>query len=156
MEKTKLLTVVVIALLLLNLGTLGFLILAPKPGMAIHGHHPEPKEIIIRKLQFDRDQIEKYENLIVWHRSNIDKIEKGIYGAKNNLYLQLLKTDPDNKTTDSLINKIADYQKQVEMTHFTHFMDIKKICHPDQIKDYEKLTEELSNIFSKPPKPRER
>jgi len=156
MEKTKLLTVAVIALLVLNLGTLGFLILAPKPGMGMHGHRPEPKEIIIRKLRFDAEQIEKYENLIQWHRSSINQIEKEIYATKNNLYQQLLKNEPDSEKTDSLINKIGDYQEQVEKTHFTHFRDIKKICRPEQIKNYEKLTEELSNIFSKPPKPGER
>ena len=51
MEKTKLLTVTVIGLLLLNLGTLGFLFLnGPKVHRGLHEGRPEPKEIIIDKL----------------------------------------------------------------------------------------------------------
>jgi protein CpxP len=152
MEKTRLLTIAVIALLLLNLGTLGFLILAPKPGMGPHGR-PEPKDIIIRKLHFDKAQQENYLKLILWHRQTINGIEEKAHETKNRLYLQLLKTEVDTKTKDSLINVLADDQKQIEQTHFKHFGDIKKLCRPDQLENYYELTEELSRIFSKPPKP---
>lgn len=153
MEKIKLLTIAVIALLLLNFGTLGFLIFAPKPGM--HSPHPEPKEIIIRKLHFDHDQQKDYEKLIHLHRSTISEIEQDMHKAKNLLYLQLTLKTPDEKIKDSLINALANRQKDIEKTHFTHFEDIKKLCRPDQLEDYNELTEELSRIFSKPPKPGE-
>jgi protein CpxP len=153
MEKTRLLTIAVFALLLLNLGTLGFLILAKPPGRMPHGPMREPKYQIIEKLQLDKAQQEKYENLIVWHKTTISGIEDNIRMTKNRLYLQLLKDNVDTKTKDSLIDVLASYQKQIEQTHFTHFQDIKKICKPDQLNNYYDLTEELSRIFSKPPHP---
>lgn len=155
MEKTKLLTFTVIALLLLNFGTLGFLFLSgPKNHPPHHGHGPEgrpkPREIIIEKLHFDNNQIAQYDQLIEWHQATIGKTEDKIRQSKNELYL-LLNAEPiDEKAKTALIDSLSNYQKQIESTHFKHFGDIKKLCKPNQLKDFEALTEELSLLFSRP------
>lgn len=154
MDKIKLLTFAVIGLLLLNLATLGFLFLNNTRGHDGPGHRPKPQEIIIRKLHLDEKQQEQYQQLIHWHRGQVDDFDYQIREAKNKLYLQLLQPTVDTKVKDSLINAIANYQKQIEITHFKHFQDIKKLCRKEQIEDYNVLTTELSKIFSHPPKPK--
>ncbi len=154
MEKSKLLTIAVFALLLLNLGTLGFLVFGRNAGMPPHGPHREPKYQIIEQLHFDKAQQQQYEKLILGHRAAISQIEDHARMAKNRLYLQLLKDQTDDQVKDSLVDVLAAYQKQIEQTHFNHFQDIKKICRPDQLDYYYDLTQELSRIFSKPPHPR--
>ncbi|MGC4039376.1 MAG: hypothetical protein QM710_00880 [Flavobacterium sp.] len=152
MEKTKLLTVAVIGLLLINFGTLGFLLLGgPKGHLPPHEGRPEPKQVIIEKLHFDAVQQEAYAKLIQWHRGEIDSLDANIREAKNELYSQLSQQETDIKTKDSLIAVINSNQKQIEQTHFKHFEDIKKLCHKDQLKDFNALTEELFHIFA--PKP---
>lgn len=158
MEKTKLLTFTVFALLLLNLGTLGFLLLSGPKGQHPHdggpGHHgkPRPREIIIEKLRFDPQQVKEYDRLIRWHQDNIGRAEQQISEAKNDLY-RLLNDEPiDDKKKDSLTATIAVAQKQIEGIHFRHFQDIKKLCRPDQLNDFGQLTHELSRMFSRPQK----
>jgi len=156
MEKTKLLTIGIIALFLLNLGTLGFLFLSgPKGHHPPLGHGPEgrlqPREIIIEKLHFDSNQVKEYDQLIQWHRSHITEAEDQIRAAKNELYLQLNENPVNEKTKDSLITALASYQKEIESVHFKHFQDIKKMCKKEQLEDFTALTEELSRLFSKPP-----
>jgi protein CpxP len=162
MEKTKLLTFAVITLLLLNLGTLGFLFFSgpkgnhPHPGQGQEGR-PKPREIIIEKLHFDANQQKEYDKLIQWHQSEIRTIEDTIRAAKNELYSTLSASEVNKNEKDSLINALAIHQKQIETTHFKHFEDIKKLCHKDQLEDFDNLTDELSRIFSKgqrPPGPR--
>ena len=156
MEKTKLLTISVIGLLLLNLATLSFLFLnGPR------GHKPpfdgpprdgqKPREIIIDKLHFDANQQKEYDKIIQWHHGEINKLDDNIRQTKNELYSQLSKSEVNVKTKDSLIAVINSFQKQIEQTHFRHFEDIKKICHQNQLEDFNDLTEELSKIFA--PKP---
>lgn len=159
MDKTKLLTFAVIALLLLNLGTLSFLFLTNPNGNHPHGDsnfkgRAEPKEIIIEKLNFDSKQKSEYEKLIQVHRKEISSIEDEIRKTKEELYLQLHENTTNNTTKDSLINALATYQKQIEITHFKHFQDIKKLCKKEQLDDFNALTEELSRLFSKSPPPR--
>lgn len=151
MEKTKLLTIAVIGLLLINFGTLGFLFLNGKEHHPPHAGRPEPKEIIIEKLHFDATQQKEYAKLIQWHRSEITRLDDNIRNAKNELYSQLNEESINAKSKDSLIAVINSNQKQIEETHFKHFADIKKLCHKDQLKDFDELTEELSRIFA--PKP---
>lgn len=152
MEKTKLLTFAVIGLLVINIGTLGFMLLGPKGHKLPPGDdRPKPNEIIIEKLHLDDQQQKDYAKLIQWHRGEINKLDRNIRDAKNELYSQLSLTEMNVKAKDSLITVINSNQKQVEKTHFKHFEDIKKLCNKDQIEDFNALTEELSRIFA--PKP---
>lgn len=151
MEKTKLLTVAVIGLLVINFGTLGFLLLGPKGHRPPHEGRPEPKEIIIEELHFDAAQQKEYAKLIQWHRGEIEKLDGNIRQAKNQLYSQLSQAETNVKAKDSLIAVINANQKQIEETHFKHFEDIKKLCHKDQMDDFNALTTELSRLFA--PKP---
>ena len=151
MEKTKLLTIAVIGLLIINFGTLGFLLLNGK------GHRPpqegrqKPKEIIIEKLHFDEAQQKDYAKLIKWHHGEITRLDDQIRQTKNELYSQLNQGETNVKTKDSLVSLLAGYQKQIEETHFKHFEDIKKLCRQNQMENFNALTEELSKIFA--PKP---
>jgi hypothetical protein len=156
MEKSKLLTTSVFGLLLLNIATLAFLFLnGPK------GHRPpphktqlQPKEVIIDQLHFDATQQKEYDKIIHWHQGEIRKLDNNIRQTKNDLYALLNQTQVNVKTKDSLIIALNGYQKQIEVTHFKHFEDIKNICHPDQIEDFNALTEELGRIFAPNRRPR--
>ena len=153
MEKTKLLTITVIGLLLINLGTLGFLFLNNHTAFGPqHDDRPMPREIIIEKLHFDVGQQKEYDKLISIHQSEISALDDNIRNTKNKLYAQLNETEVSVKIKDSLINLLNSYQKQIEETHFKHFESIKKLCQKDQMVEFKNLTDELGRIFA--PKPR--
>ena len=46
---------------------------------------------------------------------------------------------------------MCEIQKEIEKTHFQHFLEIKALCRPEQIEDFNLLSEELARIFAKPP-----
>ena len=155
MSKTNFLTFTVVVLLLLNLATLSFLVFSdPDRHRPEDGSRVQPREIIIEKLHFDAKQQEQYQELINWHRGEIDKLDQKIRDSKHELYLQLTKPKTDLNVKDSLLTVLANYQKKIETTHFNHFQDIKKICKQVQLKDFNELTFELAHIFqnTKPPK----
>jgi hypothetical protein len=143
MNKTKVLTIAVIALFLINIVTLSFLSFnGPK-----NNDRKQPKEIVIHKLGFDKNQITEYEILIKNHKTNINRLDNQIKNSKNKLYQQL--NLPENKVvTDSILNSLNLYKSEIELVHFNHFLDIKKICKPEQLDNYNELTQELSKIFA--------
>lgn len=157
MEKSKLLTLAVVALLLLNVGTLVFLFLGkphPGPGMGPEGMgRPRPNEIIIEQLGLDASQIKVYEGLIKEHRQSVDSLDRIIRESKDALY-QNLANDSGDAVDTALIAKINAAQKQIELTHYQHFLGIKKLCKPEQKEKFEVLTEELHHLFGRPPHPR--
>ncbi|MFM9988039.1 Spy/CpxP family protein refolding chaperone [Flavobacterium sp.] len=150
MDKIKLLTFSVIILLILNIVTLGFFIFSGNQSEGGFNGRPKPEKIIINKLDFDEQQVKAYKELIHWHRNNIDSLQEQIRDTKQRLYSELIKSEVDNKVKDSLVNKLANIQKEIENTHFKHFQDIKKLCKKEQLDRFNDLTNELSKIFSKP------
>ena len=153
MNKTKVLGLAVIALLVLNFGILAFLFLS-KNEDGPRGRKM-PREIIIEKLHFDKNQIDAYDKTIKIHQETIRELDDSIRTAKNDLY-QLLNSENINSVQkESIFLKLANYQKQIETTHFNHFIEIKKLCKKEQLSDYKNLTEELSKLFSHPRRPKQ-
>jgi protein CpxP len=155
MDKTKLLTFSVIGLLLLNVGIICFLFFnRPHLEHLNQGSNTRtPKEIIIKKLHFDPNQINKYEKLIAVHRNKIDSLDNQIKALKSELYSQLKQTTINKKLKDSLINLLSTNETQIDETHFNHFQDIRNICTKEQLEDFNSLTEDLVKLFSNRSKP---
>ena len=152
MERTKLLTVLVVILIAMNLGLIATFFFGPGPKGRDERRN---RNLIIEKLHFDASQVAEYDKLILWHQSEIRKHDQRANSLKEQLYLQLLKDKPDDKAADSLIALLGENHKEIERIHFKHFADIKSICHESQLKDYFELSEQLAQMFSKPnaPKP---
>lgn len=156
MSKTKLLTILVIILLIINIITLSFFFIkAPR------NHHPRdfrpkgPSEVIIDRLHFDKNQIAQFNNLIEAHQLKIISFDEKINNVKIELYFQLSK--PENKyLTDSLLTILAATQKQIEEAHLQHFKEVKNLCRPNQIEDYNKLTNDLGDLFNPKRRDKER
>lgn len=156
MRKITFLTIAVIVLILLNIAVLGFVFTKENHPNFPEGRHPQPKDIIIKKLHFDEAQQEKYKAEIAKHQKEIRKFDKAIRENKHKLY-NLLATTYSEQQKDSLIGVIVANQRKVEETHFNHFQDIKAICKPNQIEYFNELTRELPKLFAphKPIKRRE-
>lgn len=157
MSKIKLLSIAVIGLLLINIAIVSFLMfrkpppfLGGRPPMSQEGRpsaqEDGPKNIIIDKLHFDKEQSAQYENLIEQHQTIMKSLNVSIKDAKNELYSSLTNENFTGK--DSLIAKLGLLQKQVELTHYEHFAAIKKLCKPGQLENYALLTKELARFFA--------
>lgn len=140
MNKSKFLILIIIGLLLFNC-VLVFIVFKDRR------REGGPKHIIIEKLHFDKEQIENYNKYIHQHRKAINNNETIMNKLRSNLYEQLKYSDHSTKI-DSLIAKIAAQQIVAEQINYRHFIEIKKLCHPYQEKDFEKLTKEISDLFS--------
>lgn len=149
MNKNKLLIFLIAGLLASNILLVVFMIKGKG-----HPHRPMPREIIIERLHFDATQISQYDALIKNHRESITEKERALMDLKNNLYATL-KSEENKTLTDSLINGISSVQNQIEHIHYSHFIDIKKICKAEQLNNFNELANELSRLFSPPPPPKQ-
>ena len=147
MDKIKLLTYSVIGLVLLNIGIISFLYIT-RPNSNQDHNRRKPKDIIIEKLHFDSDQIQKYEDIITIYRNTIDSLNNSSSEIKAVLYTKLKQPTVNGKVKDSLIQLTLVNQKRIEEANFKHFQDIKNLCNKSQLEDYNSLTEELEKLFS--------
>lgn len=159
MNRTKLLTIAVIGLLLLNFGILGVMFFGKSSHPPMHPPHgglkgEGPKQIIIERLHLDATQQKEYELLVVEHRSKTDELHEASKKLHDELF-SLLKGDTINqKQSDSLVLEIANNQKALEDLNFDHFNTIKKLCKGDQVGYFNELVDELGQLFAPKGRPK--
>jgi periplasmic protein CpxP/Spy len=141
MNKTRFLTLAVVGLIALNIGMIAFFL-----SKKMQPHRGDgPRKIIVERLHFDQKQVGEYEKLIQKHRADIRQKEAELVAARQAIYNQLL--DEDYSKNDSLTAQVGRLQTAVEQIHFAHFRDIKSLCRPDQIKDFDALVGDLAAYF---------
>jgi periplasmic protein CpxP/Spy len=146
-KNVKALIWAVVALVFINLGALAFL-LFQKP---VHPGPPMergPKNIIIKRLQFDDAQVEEYEYTIHKHRTEISTVEFKIRAIKDQLYKSLSVQHLEDEEKEELIAEIGKLQQEIERIHYSHFLEIKEICKEGQMDLFEELAKDLSRYFS--------
>jgi protein CpxP len=149
MNKTKLLTIAVVGLLILNLGMMGLFLFNGKPPQHQGGPEGEgPKKIIIERLNFDEGQQKQYEGIITEHRSKTKELNKRSRDLHDELYSLLKNNTIDKTISDSLIKTITENQKAKEDLNFDHFQKIKAICKSDQLERFNGLVIDLTHLFS--------
>jgi Spy/CpxP family protein refolding chaperone len=156
MSKIKLLYGIIALLVLLNTSLLVFIMTQNQHNNHNRPHHRMPKETIVKQLHFNDIQVEQFEESVRWHRSHIKKLDDSIRLVRSELYRLLPSSAPDLERKKALLQQFAALQLKVEETHWQHFSEIKLICRPDQLKEYNKLTEQLMQLFSRggrPPHP---
>jgi len=140
MSKSKFLKFIILGLLISN-GIVIFMLINGRDKM--NG----PKNIIIEKMHFDKEQIKNYESYIQQHRKAINENEKILNKLRSELYQQL-KYQQDTSKVDSIISIIANHQIIAENINYNHFLEIKKLCKPSQKEDFDELTNEIAKLFS--------
>ncbi|MCX8524097.1 hypothetical protein OF897_09180 [Chryseobacterium formosus] len=145
MSKNSFYIFIIIGLLASNLLLAVFIFMKKPP------HHSGPRDLIIERLHFNENQVRKYDDLIVQHRMQIREKEHEMIGLKTQYYSLLKNSSQENR--DSLVQQIGKVSMETEKINFKHFQDIKRICHPNQIKNFDDLIDEFESLFATGPKP---
>lgn len=160
MERTKLLSLAVIGLLLLNIGTIGYLML--RGGHPPHSDRPPgppdsleegPARIIIERLQLDDTQTRLYHELIKEHRQQTRQLNDQSAGLYRAYYRLLEAPRPDTTQAAALSRQIANNQRTLAQVNFRHFAQLKALCRPDQLPAFTALLNDLTDLFNRPPHP---
>ena len=141
MNKSKVILIFALLLLCLNADLLTF-IFFKKPHARNHGG---PKNEIIERLNFEKEQILAYELLIETHRHDVQELNQLIRDLKGELYGTLHQEN--KKVSAAILQIIAEKQIKMEQVHFNHFIDLKEICREDQMDEFKKLEKDLVNLF---------
>ena len=151
MNKVTFLIVSAIVMLCLNIVIIAYFITTNDLPF-LNAKRKMPREIVIEKLHFNHSQIRQYDVFIKAHQKKIKQLNDAIRFTKNKLYAQLQNNSSPITQKNELVAIIISYQRQIEITHYNHFLEIKRICKKDQLQQYNELTRELAKIFNHPKK----
>jgi len=151
MKRETLLTLTTCALLVINIGTLVYLI-AGKPEERPRGNRVVDK-LIIEGLKLNETQIGQFEELKHDHRSQINEVERRERKLQK-VYFELLQQEkPDHAVADSVSQLLGAIQEEKLQITFDHFSDLKGICSPEQKVLFDSLIADISRALMMPPKP---
>lgn len=148
MEKTKLFTIVIIGLLLLNLGTLGFLFMGslknrqpPDGGRTVQD---KALTFLMNEVQYDEQQRQACGKILQTHRRNMDRIHHSIRENHNIMFDNIAGGD----TTTAAV--IGDLYRQGEIEVFTYFTALRNVARPDQKDKFDRIIQEAMRIMPPP------
>ncbi len=147
MKKETLLTIAVIGLLLLNLSTLGFLLLRRPPHPDGPGGPQSPGKHLVEKLHFTPEQQGQFEQLKSAHHELMMESDRAYHDALKN-YFDLLKSDPvDTIQSGALLARMNAIQETRVTATFKHFADLKALCTQEQKAYFDAFLPELIRVI---------
>jgi len=140
-----------IILIVLNI-TLMVLLLKPLCDMhRFHRDGGRPEKFIVEKLKFTGQQETAFDKLRTAHHDSIEILQEE--GKKlRKTFFDGLKTDVADSTKLKMADKIATNQKQIELLTYNHFVEVKKLCTPEQKLIFNDIIQEIIGRLGKPPK----
>lgn len=154
-KQNRYLLFVIVLLVILNLGTILMLWLSkpPQPMMQRKQRTPELEKMHIQQilkdeLSFDKTQTEQYLKLREKHHERASLLQNEIQRIKKQMFDEVLKENPQTTLSDSLLKLSQEKTADLEQLTFQHFLDLKKLCKPDQ---QDKLKILISEFFHQNP-----
>jgi Spy/CpxP family protein refolding chaperone len=160
-EKNKFLIWSILALIILNIGSLGLLWykevtkpLQPPPPLE---QRVNPEKFLENEMQLNKDQSEAFRELRRKHQEETGEIRRDIHRLSKDIVDELYKPKPDTARVTALSDEIGRKQAEFERALYNHFNNLKQICNPNQQEKLHKLLFELldKTKLDRPPQPPE-
>lgn len=153
-DKTKLLTTLVIVLLLMNITTLAgiwrmmdwkhFRLMPPPP--------PSPKEFLIEKLGLNEEQQLVFEELREEHFNQMSSLRNEIRQEKEALYDLLKNPVIDTTASYKHFALIMSKEERLEKITFEHFRKLREVCNEEQQQHFDIIIDRvLQMVMHGPP-----
>ena len=112
----------------------------------------DPGKYLIEKLKFNKQQEVAFNKLREEHHSSIMNMQSEGRKLRKSLF-NGLQSGPPNSNIDTLVNKIAENQKQIELITYSHFVEVKKLCTVEQKVIFNDIIQEVIKKINNPPPP---
>jgi Spy/CpxP family protein refolding chaperone len=155
MAKSTFTTIVIVALLLLNFGTLAFLWFHNGPP-----RHDErgprgggPADFIIRELKLNAEQQEKFKKLRDEHHNRVEDLRDSIRDLRTKLYAQLKEEGAEKAESTGMAKEIGDKEAEIQLVTLRHFRDLRAILTTEQKESFNRIIDEVTRMISGPQGP---
>ena len=149
MRRDTLLIGIIIFLVVLNAGVIGFLIFE----RASRPKSPELFELITDRLELTQEQQEQFFLLRDKHRMKMDMLDDEFELAVKQYLSLLAMNNPDTVLQDSLENALASIEKVRATITLSHFQQVKALCTPQQQEKFNSLLPDLMRVLLPPKNP---
>lgn len=101
-----------------------------------------PGDFLAEQLDFDNEQKETFDVMVLKHRQESRRISDDIRELKDELFLGLSDDTLDNVNRDSIAALIGKKQKQMDLLTFNYFKNVHKLCNSKQKEKFSKIIQD--------------
>ena len=140
-KKYKALVGFIILLILIDVILLIFFILRQSPSeKEVHSRDQNGMATVLEKeVGFNQDQVAQYLQLRSEQRASGKPLFDSLRKAKESFYALLGQTSTADTLINSYAEKIAATQKQLDLQMFNYFQEVRKLCTPQQIPQFDSV-----------------
>jgi protein CpxP len=148
----------------LNLSLIGFLMWGPSastpppgpeggPGHGRPGMGPPPKldRFLKQELGWDADQMAQFERAKAAHLEESQRLRQQMWGLRQELHA-LDQSQPE--AVAALLDQVGQQQRLIEASMWEHFQELRAICTPEQLPQFDRLKQDLLLPPDRPPRRR--
>ncbi len=156
MKKENFYAIIIVALLVLNLGTLGYL------WFNANKHTPPPRPLpkqagalafMSHELDLDKKQLNDLKVLAHRHRKALDSVQRHIRDAQTQLF-RLAKSDVlDTVARNQYLQTIEDNESAKHLITLLHFQEIRGLLNEDQKVLFNEFIEDIGKQITNPNPP---
>jgi hypothetical protein len=151
-NKFRLLMVMIVALVLVNAGTLAYLWSEQVKQQTAAS--PDPARFLAAELQLDTTQTEAYYTYWKEYRNKLKMLHSEGKLLHISYFAKLSITPIDTAEVQRYADSIAAYRRKVELLSFYQFSRVRQLCTPPQRKKFDLVIGEVLGMMAmRPPKP---
>ena len=139
---TKILTIAVILLLLVNIAMIIFMLnrgKRPHDGKNPRGKGNDPFEMLAKELNMTNEQRSTHLKLRDEYFNSVRPLFDSVRTAKQAFFALIKETNINDSLVNSFANRIAERQLAADKLTFEHFRRVRGLYNPDQQKKYDEL-----------------
>lgn len=141
---TKILTIAVVLLLLVNIGLVTFMVMGKNNGNAWHaGGKNDPAEMMAKELGMTEQQKKDYKLLKDGHFKNIKPFYDSLRAAKTAFYSLLKDSIVNDSTLNAYSQRISERQSAIDKLTFAHFKRIRNLFTAEQQPKFDEFIEKM-------------
>ena len=143
--RNKILVLIIAALLISNLTSLGFLIWRKDCVKKPAERGKSFSDYFEKQLGFTAEQVEKFHRLRDEHFENIRPYLKDVRTAKDSLFSLMRRPDVPDSVVEKAADNLAQKEKAQELQAFGHFKKVRDLCNEEQKIKYDTLINKMIN-----------
>ncbi len=148
MNKSKLLTGIIILLLLVNSAALIYL--WRSNNVSKREAMLSPAEFLIRKTGMDDAQKNKYYELVKQHRKATRRLKDDLTLARET-YFSFLGKNVSDSSKQSALQEMNSINNELSLITFDHFTNVRSLCNKEQQVKFDDAIEEVLKMMAGPP-----
>lgn len=150
--RSKILVLIIIALLVSNLTLLGFMFFGKKSGKKPPERGKSFSDFFEKRIGFTPEQSAKFHQLRDQHLENLKPFLKEVRKAKDSLFKIMRMPQIPDSILEKAADNLAQKEKAQELQSFNHFRQVRELCTDEQKPRFDSLISIIINrSFARPP-----